>query len=328
MNSFRHRGIALCVLAPALCFGLARAQRLWVDRLRSAVTQPVCATARPIFLLPLLALAADQQTTEKQPQSGGDAPAANRLESWPQWLRHLHEALAHPVMGFLLLLVGFSALYCELQMPGIGAAGFAATICLVLFFWNRFLGGTVEWLDVLLLLTGIACLVLEFLVIPGFGIFGAGGVLLVVLSLVLANQSFVVPTSGEQFRQLVYSVCIVVGALLGTMLVVATIGQWLTEWPVLNKVFLRPLRREEVETIRRREALADWSHLSGAKGLTVTPLKPGGKVQFGEQLVDVVAQGELIPAGIEVVVVEAKASRVVVVRADGTKQTNRQEPAR
>jgi len=308
----------VCVAAGCVAWAVLHTGR---DRLASAGLP----CGGRITLLGSVAAGSVDQASDSRVRSAGQvegSSAAAESDRRSGWVSLLREAMAHPAMAFLLLLIGFSALYCELQMPGIGAAGFVALLCLVLFFWNRFLGGTVQWLDVTLFLTGCACLLLELAVIPGFGIFGLGGVVLVVASLVLANQTFLVPTSMEQLRQLAYSAGLVFGAMLATVLLVGSIGPHLAKVPLLRHMFLVPLDRRQVAEIRRREMLVDWSNLQGQKGVTVTPLKPSGKVQFGEQLVDVVAQGEMIPPGVEVVAVEARANRVVVARADETPTDN------
>ena len=50
-------------------------------------------------------------------------------------------------------------------------------------------------------LAGVACILLEIFVIPGFGIFGLGGGALVILSLVLASQILVMPRSSQQVAE-------------------------------------------------------------------------------------------------------------------------------
>jgi len=93
----------------------------------------------------------------------------------PSWVDQLVEALASPYVAVLLLMIGGAALYGELHAPGIGVGGFLAAVCFVLFFWSRFLGGTADWLEVILFLLGVGCVMLEIFVLPGFGIFGLGG---------------------------------------------------------------------------------------------------------------------------------------------------------
>ena len=54
----------------------------------------------------------------------------------------------------------------------------------------------------------------------------------------------------------------------------------------------------------------------GATGTTSTQLTPGGKARFGDQLVDVMADGEAIDRGTPVKVVEVQGSRVLVRRVE------------
>jgi membrane-bound serine protease (ClpP class) len=56
----------------------------------------------------------------------------------------------------------------------------------------------------------------------------------------------------------------------------------------------------------------DLSPLLGAVGVAATPLRPAGKVQFGDEFVDVVAEGGYVPPGARVQVVEIEGNRVVV----------------
>ena len=61
------------------------------------------------------------------------------------------------------------------------------------------------------------------------------------------------------------------------------------------------------ETIR-----AEVAALLGAIGGAATSLRPAGKVQFGDQYVDVVAEGSFVQPGTRVQVVEIEGNRVVV----------------
>jgi len=130
----------------------------------------------------------------------------------PGWADHLIQALASPGVAVLLLVIGGVALYIELHSPGMGIGAFAAAICFLLFFWSRYLGGTAGWLEVSLFAAGVVCLLLEIFVIPGFGIFGLGGGALVLVSLILASQTFVWPHNEYQVGQLEQSLLTVAGA--------------------------------------------------------------------------------------------------------------------
>ena len=55
-----------------------------------------------------------------------------------------------------------------------------------------------------------------------------------------------------------------------------------------------------------------FAALLGAVGTSATALRPAGMAQFGEAYIDVVSEGNYIPAGVRVQVVEIEGNRVVV----------------
>lgn len=230
----------------------------------------------------------------------------------PNWADLLIEAIASPIVATLLLTIGFVALYAELQVPGVGLGGFVATVCFVLFFWSRFLGGTAGWLEVILFLCGLACLALEVFVIPGFGIFGLGGGALVLVSLVLASQTFVFPRNAYQFAQLEHSLWILAVTAVVVIIAGILLRRLLPSTPLFGTMVLPPPSGEEAEQIAQRESLLPLDDLVGTHGVATTPLVPGGKARFGNRLLDVVAEGEVIARGQQIVVVEVHGSRIVV----------------
>ena len=60
----------------------------------------------------------------------------------PGWAEVIVSALARPELAGTLVFVGFFALIFEFMSPGIGAGGFIAFVCYLLFFWSQFLNGT------------------------------------------------------------------------------------------------------------------------------------------------------------------------------------------
>ncbi len=234
----------------------------------------------------------------------------------PGWADFLIRALASPGVAVLLLIIGLAGLYIELHSPGLGVGGFVAAVCFLLFFWSRYLGGTATWLEAILFLAGVACLLLEIFVLPGFGIFGLGGAALVIVSLVLASQTFIWPQNEYQFEQLETSLLTLVAAFLGLIVVVFVLRSRLPRSRMFGNMMLEPPAGDEAETIRRRESLVDFHNLVGAKGVTTTQLTPGGKARFGDLLVDVLADGEVIPRGAAIEVVEVRGNRVLVKQAE------------
>lgn len=231
------------------------------------------------------------------------------------WALTLVQALASPGLATFLLFLGFIGLYIELKTPGVGVGGIVAAVAFILFFWSKYLNGTAEALEIVMFVSGIVLLLVEIFVVPGVGIFGLSGALMVIFSLILASQTFVVPHSQADMDRLRSSISIVVGAGLGMMALAIATRRFLPNAPIFNKMVLEPPRPEDRVTISHREALADYSHLLGAVGEAVTDLAPTGKALVEDELIDVIVLGNPVDRGTPVEVVSAHANRVIVRRA-------------
>ena len=88
--------------------------------------------------------------------------------------------------------------------------------------------------------------------------------------------------------------------------------KYLPHTPFFNHVMLQPPSYQEQEDLAHRESIVDFDHLLGHQGHATTQLIPSGKALFGSELVDVIADGEVISRGAQVVVVEVHGNRVVV----------------
>ena len=234
----------------------------------------------------------------------------------PGWVDFLIEALASPGVSALLLTIAFIAMYAELNAPGIGIGGFVATVCFLLFFWAHYLGHTAGWLEVILFVAGVGCLLLEVFVLPGFGIFGLGGGCLVLISLILASQTFVLPQNTYQFGQLKRSLLTIAAAGVGIVAALALLRRYLPHAPLFNQVILTPPAGEEAEDISRREALINLDDFVGNRGTTTTQLTPSGKARFGDMLIDVITDGDVLSPGTDIEVVEVHGNRVIVKEVD------------
>ncbi|MEM6330969.1 MAG: NfeD family protein [Planctomycetota bacterium] len=230
----------------------------------------------------------------------------------PNWANELVTALASPQLAMLLLLIGFIGIYVELNMPGVGFGGFIAAVAFVLFFWSRFTAQTAGLLEVMLFLTGVVCILIELLVLPGFGIFGLGGTLLVLASLVLANQTFWLPETESQLDELRTSLGTVAGAFVSFLVAGVLMRRYLPSTPLFRQMTLAPPAGADKIEQDNREAVADYAYLVGMTGVAATDLLPAGKAEIDGELLDVIAEGDIVDRGAEVVVVKARATRIVV----------------
>ncbi len=225
------------------------------------------------------------------------------------------------IVTALLLLVGLIALYVEFSAPGIGLGGLVACLCFGLFFWSRFLGGTAGWLGVVLFAVGLAFLAVELFILPGFGIAGLSGLLLIFASVVLASQDFIVPSTPRQLDTLARNLLAIV--LTGGVFVAVAVvlHRRFGTLPVLGRLMLVPpdfsraARSESGALVDRSSAASGVEETAlavGDLGEAVSPLRPAGKARFGHRLADVVTDGEFIDAQRPVEIVEMSGYRVVV----------------
>ena len=230
-----------------------------------------------------------------------------------RWLDDFASFLASPFISFWLVFGAAMFLFAELSQPGLGVPGFIGGLCLVLFFWSQFLDGNVQMLEILLFVCGVICLLIEIFLVPGMGIFGVGGAVMLVISLILASQSFLWPQTPEEMRQMPYSVLTVFGGFLGLGVALFIFRNFLDRLPFLNRLMLAPpAQTTDPDVQSQRESVADFSHLAGQSGTAVTPLVPSGKARIGERVVDVLTDGRPVERGALVRVRDVRGNRIVV----------------
>ncbi|HEV3122298.1 MAG TPA: NfeD family protein [Isosphaeraceae bacterium] len=237
----------------------------------------------------------------------------------PTWVDGLVTTLNTEWMSWLLLFVGFFMLVLELKLPGIGLPAIISALAFLLFFWSRWLSGTADQLEILLFLVGLICLALELFVFPGFGVFGMSGVLLILVSVVMASHTFVWPTQEYEYRQMLgtlFQVTLVLVMVGGGAVIV---GRFFPSLPLFNRMVLKPVPAGGSELGEQPakpafEGDETLTFLIGETGRTTTVLRPTGKARFGELLVDVTADGFYIEPDSLVEVVDVQGARVIVKR--------------
>lgn len=218
-----------------------------------------------------------------------------------------------PFITGLLLVGGLVALYFELTAPGIGVGGLVSALCAALFFWSRMSGGTSGWLEVILFLAGIIFIVMEIFVIPGFGVAGLGGALLLLSSVVLASQDFVVPQTVWDWNRLLVSLLTV--ACSGLIFLVAAffITRSLGSIPLFNRLVLTPDGPVSVAEDGKGAAVAEQPEIAvGDWGKASSLLRPSGRAVFNGRSFDVVSDGSFVDPDTPVKVVRIQGNVITV----------------
>jgi len=220
--------------------------------------------------------------------------------------------LTHPVVSSLLVSAAMLGILLELRTPGFGVPGAVGVASLGLFMWGHWLVALAGWEELLMMLAGVALLLLELLVIPGFGIAGVLGILALAAGLVM---SMIGEGSTGQF---VAAVAVRVGfAVVLALALSVLLLRFMSRLPVGRGLVLRTSLDATGGYASPPES--DMS-LLGQHGRARSMLRPSGIAEIGGRRIDVVTDGEMIEAGDAIVVVRVDGNRVVVQRAPAAQE--------
>ncbi|NLX14738.1 MAG: hypothetical protein GXY44_13960 [Phycisphaerales bacterium] len=232
------------------------------------------------------------------------------METFVQWL-------ASPMVRGVLFLLMLLGAYTEFHTPGIGVAGAVALVCLVLFLGAPYMAGiTMTW-EIVAIVLGIILLLIELFVLPGFGVAGIMGLLLLMVGLLFSfvppepvwdDNWFRMPTLPDTYTYFQRGLYALAGGLAGSIVGAYFIARFLPQTSV-GRMFIPPNpTHEQVMMVDAVPAAL----FVGAVGTAQSMLRPAGKALFVDTLADVVTLGEFVEKGSRVEIVERHGARIVV----------------
>ena len=210
----------------------------------------------------------------------------------------------------LLILVGLVALFLEVTSPGFGIPGSVAAIAFALIFSANFMLGQVGSLELLLFLAAIVLLLVEVFLIPGFGVAGISGIVLLVASLVLSMQGFVLPEFDWQRGRLNRNVLLVLANTVGAFVAFGGIAYLFGRTNMFSRLTLSDTQTTDAGFTAQSNEVRE--RYLGTAGRAATTLRPAGTADLDDERVSVEADGEWIEAGEEVEVVRVDGNRIIV----------------
>ena len=229
---------------------------------------------------------------------------AELIETSENWSEKIVRFLTDPVVASLLTTFGFLGILFELQSPGWGIPGFVGLACLILSLSVSYIAELATMSDMLFVFAGLGMILVEMLVIPGFGIVGLGGIgfMLYGLYLLLLPD---VPVGEEIMEQAMDGFIIgLIGAAIGLVLLIRL---------MMKTKFWDQLTSPDIQ--KKEDGYSNtqgWETLDGLTGVADTDLHPSGWVKIGEQRVFVVSEGGFIDQGKEITVLSVDGNRVLV----------------
>lgn len=220
----------------------------------------------------------------------------------------------NPAVQAILIMIIIGGIYFELQSPGMGFPSAAALIAAVLYFLPLYIEGvTAPWV-VLMFLIGLVLLILEIFVIPGFGVAGIAGIVLMVTGLfaaLLDGFSFSFDTYTD--NEITHAAATVFGGILLGIGIIA-----LLTWKFGYKLIPRRMALHKSMEVDKGYIGVDMqpSRLVGQRGRSVTVLRPSGKIEIGNTIYDAVSTGSFIDRDVAVKVERYENAQLYVAPVD------------
>ncbi len=213
--------------------------------------------------------------------------------------------LTSPIISSLLLSLGMLGLWIEIQSPGFGVPGMLGLLCLGIFFGGHMLSQIDAQWAALAFVLGVGLILVEVFVLPGFGVAGISGIVL------MFGGIFYVFKSAYRFETAILA--------FSSVIVLTAIG-------VIAAFYLFPKTRAWKHFALATEMSSDIGFHSagdedfqsyiGQTGTAITPLRPAGTIRLAGKRVDVLTAGDFIPSETAVKVIEVEGSKVFVEALD------------
>jgi membrane-bound serine protease (ClpP class) len=219
--------------------------------------------------------------------------------------------LINPIVSGILIMVIVGGIYFELQTPGIGFPSIAAILAALMYFAPLYLEGLANHWEILIFVVGIILIVVEIFAIPGFGVAGISGIVLVITGLTLSligNIGF--DFAPVNFNKLISSFFLVIISIFLSILS----SYFLTKSLFSKNKLFGSLALETVESAAEGYTTSDsrYREMLGKRGIAHSILRPAGKVMIDGEMFDATALTGYIDKGEEIEVVRYETTQLFV----------------
>jgi membrane-bound serine protease (ClpP class) len=219
--------------------------------------------------------------------------------------------LISPIISGLLIMIIIGGLYFEMQTPGLGFPSAASVLAALLYFAPLYLEGLAEHWEILLFIAGIILLAVEIFALPGFGVPGILGAVLILSGLTLSmvdNVGFELSTF--RLDGLLVAFFTVISAAFLSIISSFWLGRKVLTTPQLfGNLALNTTQKVSEGYV---SAVSEYTGMIGKEGIAYSILRPSGKVELEGDIYDATAETGYIEAGSRVKVVRYATSQLIV----------------
>lgn len=214
--------------------------------------------------------------------TAGNGFTIRNMDDDMTWVDRLIQFLLNPLLQSIFMMMIVGGIFVEIRTPGIGLPLVTAIVGALLYFAPAYVGHLAEHWEILMFVIGLILIGLEIFVIPGFGICGISGIIVVILSLALAM------VDNVEFYRWDGTISIEPVLMpLGIVVISTTVAVFGSVWLVRRLFETRSfdhiaLRQEMKSSDGFTGVVSGLESLAGEKVEVFTDMRPSGKVKTAD----------------------------------------------
>ncbi len=208
--------------------------------------------------------------------------------------------ITNPMIASILLALGILGMIMEFKTVGWGVAGTIGLICLALFFGGHMIARIDAGIGLVIFLFGVGLLLVEIFLIPGFGIVGVAGIILIFFGIL-----FTIDTKTGSWSEAIQT-------LSQSLIIMIVLGGFLVYF--LPKTSLWKTTVLETEESGENGYISSevQSDLQGKYGITISQLRPAGIALIENERVNVISDGSYVEKNVPIEVVKVEGGKIIV----------------
>lgn len=209
----------------------------------------------------------------------------------------LSKYISNPYLSSMLLTLGFAGIVSEILTAGFGIGTSISVLAFGLYFGGNMMAGYADLTTLSIFITGIILIFIE-LIVPGFGLPGISGIILITVGIVLAASSFALSALSITIATLVTIILVYLLFKLGFK----------------NKSLKKIILDDKLDTEGNFLSSDSKDEYSNKEGFALTALRPTGYAEIEGEKVEVISDDGYINGEERIRVVRVEGSRIFVRR--------------
>jgi membrane-bound serine protease (ClpP class) len=220
--------------------------------------------------------------------------------------------LINPFVSGILIMIIIGGIYFELQSPGVGFPLAASIVAAMLYFAPLYIEGLADNWEIIIFMLGVVLVLIEVFAIPGFGVAGISGIVLIIAGLTLS----LIGNVGLDFAPVpVDAIASAFFIVIIAIFLALILSFWISKQLFATTMFGHlALDTEQKSNEGYTTSNLKYKNMIGKAGIAHSVLRPAGKVMIEGDVYDATALAGYIEKGDEVQVIKYETGQLFVIK--------------